>query len=201
LHEDSIILYKKKRYPSAYAISILAIEEIGKYHTLADFLWHIYVDGSKETRNENDEIKSLLTIYDHKHKQRIFAREISYRSLKFPAYLSKEIEEEKLDVLKQKSIYVGLSKIGHEINIKGKIISPLNISQKQAGKRITILNDYFLYLAALILRGGYSLDFDEIERLLNRKFIIRFQKLWPQMTPSIKKRFTKIMAEININLR
>jgi hypothetical protein len=115
--------------------------------------------------------------------------------------LSRDIGNEKLDVLKQNSIYVGLSKTKREIDIKGKIISPMNISQKQAEKRITTLNDYFLYLAALILRGDYSLDFEEIEQLLNRKFIIKFHNLWPHMTPSIKKRFTKIIDEFDNNFR
>ena len=201
LHEDSIILYKEKRYPSAYAISILALEEIGKYQILADFLWHIYVDGRGAKRNETDEIKSLLTIYDHKHKQKIFAREISYHSPKFPASFSRDIQNDRLDILKQNSIYVGLSKTKKEIDIKGKIISPMNISQKQARKRITTINDYFLYLAALILSDGYSMDFDEIEQLLDRNSIIKFQNLWPQMTPSIGKRFNKIIDQFDNKFR
>jgi AbiV family abortive infection protein len=40
LHSDSVLLFKHKSYASAYAISILALEETGKYHLLANFVWH-----------------------------------------------------------------------------------------------------------------------------------------------------------------
>lgn len=37
LHQDSILLFNNKRYPSAYFLSILALEEIGKFFLIEDF--------------------------------------------------------------------------------------------------------------------------------------------------------------------
>ena len=39
LHEDAIILFNKHRFPSAYTLSVLSLEELGKYFSLEDFFF------------------------------------------------------------------------------------------------------------------------------------------------------------------
>src|SRR5262245_6680941 len=70
LHFDSILLFEHESYPSAYFLSILALEELGKYTLLDDFVWHSRVDGRHE-----DELKDILIdgILRHQLKQKIFA--------------------------------------------------------------------------------------------------------------------------------
>ena len=36
LHKDSVYLYKKKSFASAYFLSVLAIEEVGRVHMVED---------------------------------------------------------------------------------------------------------------------------------------------------------------------
>ncbi len=69
LHWDSIFLYKRKSYPSANALSIIAIEEMGKYETLSHALFYGYFEG----RNDEAFVADFLSnTYDHRIKQRIF---------------------------------------------------------------------------------------------------------------------------------
>jgi len=70
LHFDSILLFENKSYPSAYFLSVLAIEEIGKVFLITDFLWHSLVDGRMEKEGEG---KFLEGIYFHTVKQSSFA--------------------------------------------------------------------------------------------------------------------------------
>jgi AbiV family abortive infection protein len=69
LHQDSILLFKRKRYPSANALSIIAIEEMGKYQSLSHAVFYGYFeDGSDEAFIAN----FLRDTYDHRIKQRVF---------------------------------------------------------------------------------------------------------------------------------
>ena len=69
LHSDSIFLYKLRSYPSANALSIIAIEEMGKYETLARALFYGYFEGGND---ESFVADFLSNTYDHRMKQRIF---------------------------------------------------------------------------------------------------------------------------------
>jgi AbiV family abortive infection protein len=66
LHQDSILLFKRKRYPSANALSIIAIEEMGKYQSLSHAVFYGYFeDGSDEAFIAN----FLRDTYDHVSSQ------------------------------------------------------------------------------------------------------------------------------------
>ncbi len=81
LHEDSILLFKNRRYPSAFFLSVLALEEIGKMYMLEDFLYHSRFDGRfndmadddmKKELGEDLEAAFLEEIYYHPPKQKWF---------------------------------------------------------------------------------------------------------------------------------
>jgi AbiV family abortive infection protein len=92
LHEDSVILYKQKRYPTAHALSVIALEEMGKYHMLAHGLFSGFFNDEKSAKLILDDI------YDHKAKQRIFmnrdVHELFWRD-------SKHLDEKAQQDLKQ----------------------------------------------------------------------------------------------------
>lgn len=69
LHQDSIYLYKKRRYPSANALSIIALEEMGKYISLAHGLHYDHFNSEQE---EDLISQTLKQTYDHRIKQRVF---------------------------------------------------------------------------------------------------------------------------------
>lgn len=70
LHHDSIYLFNDDRYPSAYFLSVLAQEELGKMSIIDDFNWHSRVDG----RMPKFEEEWLKLLYKHSYKQTAFIR-------------------------------------------------------------------------------------------------------------------------------
>lgn len=69
LHQDSIYLYKKQRYPSANALSIIALEEMGKHMSLSHGLFYGYFDDGQD---ENFISMVMKQTYDHRIKQSVF---------------------------------------------------------------------------------------------------------------------------------
>jgi AbiV family abortive infection protein len=69
LHSDSILLFKNGSYPTAYAISIIALEEMGKHNLLSHGLYYGYFDFGSD---ENFVNTVLSETYIHKAKQRSF---------------------------------------------------------------------------------------------------------------------------------
>jgi AbiV family abortive infection protein len=62
-------LYKRRSYPSANALSIIAIEEMGKYQSLSNALFYGYFEGSSDEAFIADFLNDM---YDHRLKQRVF---------------------------------------------------------------------------------------------------------------------------------
>ena len=78
LHNDSIVLYNNESYPSAFSLSILSLEEIGKYFLIEDFVFYSTTDKRYSPEVEEEIIKS---IYYHHPKQMKFARQSSLSRL------------------------------------------------------------------------------------------------------------------------
>jgi AbiV family abortive infection protein len=70
LHYDSIHLFKDDRYPSAYFLSVLSQEKLGKMNIIDDFIWHTRVDG----RMPKFEEEWLKLLHKHPQKQTAFIR-------------------------------------------------------------------------------------------------------------------------------
>ena len=103
LHSDSITLFNTKSYPSAYFLSILALEEFGKIFWIDDLLWHSFVEGKRD--KEQDE-KWLESIFFHTYKQRTFAHHLG---INIPKKYIETINSGKLDI--ERSVnYRGLVK-------------------------------------------------------------------------------------------
>lgn len=94
LHQDSIYLYKRRSYPSANALSIIAIEEMGKYQSLSDALFY----GHFETGDEAFIADFLSNTYDHRMKQRVFLSQ-SWHDLMYADMQSLKKKNRNLDAL------------------------------------------------------------------------------------------------------
>ena len=75
LHFDSILLFSSGSFPSGFSLSILALEEFGKYVMLEDFIWHSETDGRLDPKGEQE---ALQYIYQHSIKQRVFANNFKW---------------------------------------------------------------------------------------------------------------------------
>jgi AbiV family abortive infection protein len=187
LHKDSILLFKNKSFPSAYFLSILALEEIGKFFLLEDFWWHSKVDGRMEKEWEE---KFIGIIYFHRSKQNSFAYNLDGPIAK--TSFAKELYSGVLEKKKQYSVYVGLPRDKGKINLKGKIITPFRITKNKAQEQITSLNEKIMEFALGIAKEVYTVETECGEKILNKKLFVNLNKLWPRVSRRTQKRLSKL---------
>ena len=172
LHFDSIILFYNKSYPSAFYLSVLALEELGKYYNLDHFIFHSRVEGRM---GENMDRKILEGIFIHKYKQMWF---VSTNMFDLSKGFQDKVNQGKLEIEKQNSLYVGLPKFNRKIDLKGKIINPLSVSMHKAKKQITILNDCLLEQCLIVVKEVGCLDSYYAEDFINQKLIDKIESGW-----------------------
>lgn len=192
LHFDSIFLFNNKSYPSAYFLSVLAQEEMGRVHILEDFVFHTTGDGRMPEVYEHEMIGNA---YRHNSKQGEFFRNCYGMNIfkKSDARFMQEVYDGKLEIMKQNSVYVGLDKNKRKINLTGKIKSPFGINAEKSKKQITLINDYFL---ELIIRSRYEGSYygynDKIDNLLNKKLFLKLEKIWKSKNKRARLRIEKL---------
>jgi AbiV family abortive infection protein len=187
LHFDSILLFENKSYPSAYFLSVLAIEEIGKAFLITDFLWHSRVDGRMEKEWEE---KVLELIYFHTAKQSSFA--YNFDSPIATNRFFKSLYKGESEILKQNSVYVGLARNKRKINLKSRINNPLKIDQTKAQKQITNVNDCLLEFTLGVMKQVYSVDSYCVENLLNKRLLSKLKGKWSLIGSKTKTRLKKL---------
>jgi AbiV family abortive infection protein len=187
LHFDSILLFENKSYPSAYFLSVLAIEEIGKAFLIEDFLWHSLCDGRMEKEWEE---KFLERIYFHTAKQNSFA--YTFDSPIATSRFFKLLYKGELEIFKQNSVYVGLARNKRKVNLKSRINNPLKIDQTKAQKQITNVNDCLLEFTLGVIEQVYSVDSSCIENLLNKRLLSKLKGKWSLVGSKTKTRLKKL---------
>jgi len=193
LHEDAILLFKKKRHPSAYNLSVLSLEEIGKFYWLDDFVFH-----SNDNRMKPKEEEMFIKlIYNHKAKQGMFS--YTNNPPNNAQEIVKLINSGKIEKQKQESMYVGFPRIENKINLFGKISIPIKkITESHALKQITFINDFIICHIAGLKKGAYWEDIEEVENILNYNLMNHLLKIWPHMSNNAKKRYTYLMKHPNV---
>lgn len=187
LHFDSILLFKNKSYPSAYFLSVLAIEEIGKAFLIEDFLWHSLCDGRMEKQWEE---KSLELMYSHTAKQSSFA--YSFESPIATRRFFKSLYKGELEILKQNSVYVGLARDKRKVNLKSRINNPLKIDQMKAQKQITNVNDCLLEFTLGVMEQVRAVDSPSVETLLNKRLLSKLKGKWSLIGSKTQTRVKKL---------
>ena len=187
LHFDSILLFKNKSYPSAYFLSVLAIEEIGKAFLIEDFLWHSLCDGRMEKQWEE---KSLELMYSHTAKQSSFA--YSFESPIATRRFFKSLYKGELEILKQNSVYVGLARDKRKVNLKSRINNPLKIDQMKAQKQITYVNDCLLEFTLGVMEQVRAVDSPSVETLLNKRLLSKLKGKWSLIGSKTQTRVKKL---------
>jgi AbiV family abortive infection protein len=186
LHGDAIHLYKDQRYSSAFQLSVISQEEIGKAHIASDFVWHSRVDG-RYPLNLEKEIIDLL--YKHPVKQGAFLRNSDFGFSLLTTKQGRKIYDGvfngELENQKQNATYVGLTKTNKKPNIKGKVLQP-TITRLKAQKQITIVNDYLIHMTSGHIIGSHELDITDVKRVLNRRLMKELLHDWKVISPGIK---------------
>ncbi len=165
LHIDSVKLFNLDSYPSATMLSILAMEEFGKYFSLSSYVFYSSVNG---TRNKGEEEKYLKMLYLHPFKQKAcFGRDgFEPSSLLYNYVTSRKFED-----LKQKSLYVGLVRNNGKIDYNSPISNPFTIKKEDAYNQISLLNKLLINVVELNVKGIISYDEDEINKFLSEELL------------------------------
>jgi AbiV family abortive infection protein len=195
LHFDSVLLFKHRSYPSAFFLSVLALEELGKVFILSEFLFQSRFNGRfnlindkelKKEYGEDLEEAYLHSIYSHCQKQRMFVHnvDIIHPSNKF----LKKILDGNLEQMKQNSAYVGFSKKIKKIELKGKIKHPFNVNKEKTLRQITHMQDYLSKLVARALIEESFLDSEMMESLITKRLFKKLNVAWKFQGREIKAR-------------
>lgn len=194
LHFDSILLFNKKSYPSAYYLSALTQEELGKVFILDDFLYHSTVD-KKYLKVEKEHLSFM---YNHLSKQQWFIGE-NWPDL-YKKFI-KEVTNGKLETAKQNSLYVGFERKKKKINLKGKIKSPFNIKRDKVKRQITVINDFLKEFTFSIMNHFGTMESGEGEALLNKKLFLKLQKSWKYTSKKTKRNLLRMKKALGSKKR
>ncbi len=176
------------------------MEELAKAHMLEDMVWHTMTDKAPLDFSWEGVRKSL---YSHRTKQEIFSSHLYMTMLianngKIPGNRFYDfIQSGRLEILKQKALYVGLSPITSPSQ-KLKIEDPLILQISASKENITILNDYLLDIIVGVVHEFYAFDAKSIKNQVNESLLNRLMQGWPY-NGRIGKRAIKIHTEMIAN--
>jgi AbiV family abortive infection protein len=170
LHFDSIILFKNRAYASAIMLSILAMEEFGKYFLLSSYVFYTRVSNTRDVVFEKEFLNKL---YEHAFKQAAcFGRDGFFSS---QSNLN-ETQNRYYENLKQKAIYVGFERKGGYIDFSKRINNPENIRKSKALNQISFLNDLIISIVTDHIQEKIDFDEEEVNELLNEELLRKLIK-------------------------
>jgi AbiV family abortive infection protein len=174
LHFDSILLFENKSYPSAFQLSVLALEEFSKSYWVEHYYYSsITNDGFPD---KDFEQKWLNLLYFHPRKQKAFFGWGVSRD--YSAKFIESIENGELELKKQKATYVGLNKIRKQVDVNSRISLPTQIKEKDSKQMISLLNDYLKDMCDMKSYYEFHSDILEKDELLTNELNERLNK-WP----------------------
>ena len=187
LHIDSILLFENKSYPTAYYLSIISLEELGKIFLLTDFLFHSRVDGRYNSYKDPEIIKILgnnieegyfkKVIYNHLQKQSRFVRTFDSDYKPRNKYL-KQMLDGILEQKKQKSLYVGLNRCKNKIDMKGRINNPQKVAKSNVEYQISLVHRSLLELVICVSQDVWTTDSDYLDEYLNEGIYYELKAKW-----------------------
>jgi len=187
LHFDSILLYKNKSYPSAFQLSVLALEELGKAKELEIYYFHSKFDSGSMAPKEEE--KYLGLYFSHQWKQKAFvARELFDFS---PAYV-KLIEGKKLEWKKQKATYVGLKLTKGKVDFSSRIHTPFSFSSKDSKQQISLINDALLDMCDFNMQQDSIFWIEGMNDIVSNNLYHRLKKNWKFRSQLKSRRWYKI---------
>ena len=149
LHDDSMRMFKQKRYPTAFQLSVLAQEEFGKVLIIEDVVWNCRFNKMTDKWTQ----KWFDATRDHKFKQVKMLRDSKFPETE-AVKLMQKIMDGQLEKKKQAATYAGLK----DNKISGRIVDPFKVSSKKALTQISKLNREVLSITERIRKGSWELD-------------------------------------------
>jgi len=173
LHADSIYLFRFGSYPSAFQLSVLALEEFSKAKWVEHYYWSSVTNEGFPDFEFEQEWLSLL--YSHPKKQYNF---VARDMFDFSPKLVRFIEDKKLEEKKQQAVYVGLERKGKHVDTMSRISTPGRIKEADAKKIISLVNQEFVDIFNTIEQCDTYFGIPEMDELIfpdKRQFLFA----WP----------------------
>ncbi|MBY0473315.1 AbiV family abortive infection protein [Patescibacteria group bacterium] len=206
LHEDAIELYKIKSYSSAFFLSVLSQEEIGKMHLINDYTWQRGTSDDPKAYAKGVEKMFVEAIFLHKLKQAHFLLNSPIEN-NYSARGRRIMEEAWKGVLdgeKQNAVYVGFGRKNGKIDTSGPIKHPWQVTEKEAETQITKMNDYLLVFGLGLRYTNFVFENEDIEYMWKgKKFLRKISSLWKSYSRSAKKQiktYQKLLKENIVNV-
>jgi hypothetical protein len=133
-------------------LSVLAMEEFGKYFSLSSYVFYTRTNGTRDAAFENKYLKEL---YKHPLKQQLcFGRDGFLPS----ANLGERASNGEFEELKQASTYVGFKRRKGLICYEEPIFNPLKVSKAVTGKQVRLVNTLLTDMAKQHIAGVIEMD-------------------------------------------
>jgi AbiV family abortive infection protein len=155
LHDDSIRMFKQKRYPAALQLSVLAQEEFGKVLIIEDVVWNRRFNKMTDEWTQ----KWFDATREHKFKQVKILRDSKFPKKKAMKLMQK-IMDGQLEKEKQAATYAGLE----DNKISGRIVDPFKVSSNKALSQISKLNREVLSISEKIKKGSWELESEIVQK-------------------------------------
>tara|TARA_R110002049_G_scaffold69023_1_gene178838 strand:+ start:6873 stop:7523 length:651 start_codon:yes stop_codon:yes gene_type:complete len=172
LHFDSILLHNHKSYPSAYQLSVLALEEFSKSNWVEHYYNSSkYNGGFPDVDFEQDWLKLL---YFHPRKQNAFfgwGMDMDY-SPKFVKF----VKDRKLEEKKQQATYVGLKRTKNIIDTTSQISIPFKIKENDSKQIVSMLNDYLKEICIIKDYQEYYFDLADKDELITSELLTKLNE-------------------------
>jgi AbiV family abortive infection protein len=176
LHEDSVLLFEHGSYGSALALSVLGLEELGKYFIVEDVVWNADINGPWSPA---DKKAWLLWAYNHRLKQ---SKAAWLADLTVGKRVQEMLEGGALEAIKHSGLYVGLPRKGRrDIDLLGRITNPLRVGRRRTAKQITLLSDFLLVYCVGVRAGTLGCDVYDVEDRLTMRLAHQLRRLWPRI--------------------
>lgn len=185
LHSDSILLFVSGSFPSAFQLSVLAMEELAKAQWIDHYYYSAVTNEGFPDANFEQEWLSLL--YFHPEKQLAF---VANNIFEYSPKLVQFIKSKKLEHKKQQAVYVGLERVGRKVDTNSRISTPMRIKKQDAKQLLSLVNQEFVDIYNLIARNDMYFGISELDTIINpheHQFIF----VWPHKSGLKSRRFRK----------
>lgn len=176
IHMDSILLFDNESYPSSYHLSVLALEEIAKSDWIDHYVETTTTNHGLPEPDGKDEQEWIKLLYIHQRKHFAFINQQFH-------FLSKDFydfaDSARLELKKQKAIYVGLERSKKGIDTKSKISKPISQIKLNDVKKIISLNNQVLMNQCIRnIQNGFYYGPEEKYEILNQDLLIELEEKW-----------------------
>ena len=159
LHLDSILLYEYGSYPSAFQMSVQALEEFIKARYVDQYYLSVTNAGLPDS---NFEESWLRLLYLHGcHPTPVIGR--GKETFDYPA----GAEDRKLELQRRRATYVGLSGGKKESRKNSRISVPTRIKEKDARQIISAVNRKISDVYSLVKNGESCWGIEELNHVIN----------------------------------